>query len=236
MTCPDNQPNCVSNANGGLCSAINDEQCPVAAGDYVCTSVGRFPDPKNCRLFYNCEWNDDNSEIVAQPMRCRTNYVFDELSINGDCRIQRGSNDCTKVNCVNAAPSSYVPYGRSRQLYAMCLTNDTSIMFSCPDNNQVDLQVSPPKCSYRCILLGQFPYSRDVFRYYECFISAVTYRVESELKTCPRRQEFNPQSRKCEKSNRPSTTLPVTTLSLATESSTAIPLTTESSTAMPLPL
>ncbi|CAO1400098.1 unnamed protein product, partial [Diamesa hyperborea] len=233
IACPDNQPNCVSNASGGLCSAMKDEQCPVPASDYVCTSVGRFPDPKNCRLFYNCEWNDDYSEIVAVPMRCRSNYVFDELAINGDCRLQRGSNDCTRVNCINSAPASYVPYGRSRQLYALCLSNNT-IMFSCPDNNQVDLKVSPPKCSYRCIFLGKFPYSRDVFKYYDCFISAVTYRVESELKTCPRRQEFNPQSRLCEKSNRPSTTLPVTTLpsTTLTESGTS----TASNTTLIIPL
>ncbi|CAO1409293.1 unnamed protein product [Diamesa tonsa] len=233
IACPDNQPNCVTNANGGLCSAMKDEQCPVPASDYVCTSVGRFPDPKNCRLFYNCEWNDDYSEIVAVPMRCRTNYVFDELAINGDCRLQRGSNDCTRVNCINSAPASYVPYGRSQQLYALCLSNNT-IMFSCPDNNQVDLKVSPPKCSYRCIFLGKFPYSRDVFKYYDCFISAVTYRVESELKTCPRRQEFNPQSRLCEKSNRPSTTLPVTTLpsTTLTESGTS----TASNTTLIIPL
>lgn len=78
IECAANQPNCVTNERGAACTAIRDASCPILTDNtnFTCSAVGKFPDPDNCKLFYNCDWNDDETEIIAEVMTCRTGEVL----------------------------------------------------------------------------------------------------------------------------------------------------------------
>ncbi|CAO1400915.1 unnamed protein product [Diamesa serratosioi] len=222
ILCGGNQPNCVTNERGGTCSATRDERCATLPAKFTCTSVGRFPDPDDCRLFYNCDWNDEETDIVAEVMSCRTGEVFDLNNINRDCRTQLNPADCPLIRCINSI-SIYIRYSINSNYFGLCVPNSKTIMFNCPESNILDLTVQPPKCTFVCPNAnGRFAYSLDVFKYYECYQNFLTKKTESELRLCPRRQEFNPRTSRCESSLRPSSTTTTTTIKPLTSSIPAV--------------
>ena len=221
--CDATQPNCVTNERGSYCSATRNENCPIATDGFICTSVGRFPDPDNCRLFYNCDWNDDETKIVAEAMICRAGEVVDLSNLSRDCRLQANARDCPTIRCTST--SNYIRFSPNFNYYGLCIPNSKTIMFNCPESNRLDITVQPPRCTFVCPRAnGRFKYSLDVFRYYECFFNTITRRTESELKLCPRRQEFNPSTSRCESSTRPSSTTsaPITTTTTTTAATTTV--------------
>ncbi|CAO1409301.1 unnamed protein product [Diamesa tonsa] len=197
IACPTATPNCLTTDSGDACSVNRGATCdPPSAAAFQCTSIGYFPDPDNCRLFYYCSLNTAGDAIEAEALTCRDGYVFDITAPQtGYCKLQAFSR-CNTINCTGLTVPTYVQYGNSRQIYALCIPDSTPVIFSCPTGNVANLSVFPVQCNYQCFLPGLFEYSLNPAMYYECFWNS-QLRLQSELKTCPRGNLFNTTTRRC---------------------------------------
>lgn len=196
IACPTTNPNCITTSSGDVCSINRGASCPgPSAADFQCSSIGYFPDPSDCRLFYYCSLNTATNLVDAEAFTCRDGYVFDLTAPQlGYCRLQAFAR-CNTINCTGIDVGTYVQYGNSRQIYALCADN-TPLLFACPDGNVVDLSVTPAQCNYQCYFPGMFPYSLNPAMFYNCFWNS-QFRLQSELLSCPRGNQFNTTTRRC---------------------------------------
>lgn len=147
-------------------------------------------------MYYYCSLNTDSGNIEAEAFSCRVGFVFDATAPqSGYCRLKAFAR-CDAISCTGIEDPTYVQYGNSRQIYALCIPNQQPVLFSCPDGNVADLSVFPAQCNYQCYLPGLFSYSLNNAFYYECFWNT-QFRLQSELKSCPRGNQFNSTTKRC---------------------------------------
>lgn len=192
---------CEDSATKGeaACTSVRPPSCPPPANTFTCTGPGLFPDPSNCKVYYNCA-EDATGNYIAQPFSCPNLYVFDP-SQKGDTACRYTNNAyCTTVTCggndVNALMSfQYFPKALG-QYVSRCKTGGAIEVFRCDANFEADLKTYPVKCKPVCTGSNRFPYSADVSKYWECFYTGAKW--EGQVISCVTGKTYNPKTKVCE--------------------------------------
>ncbi|XP_058827129.1 uncharacterized protein LOC131687106 [Topomyia yanbarensis] len=167
---------------------------PHDEGAILCTGVGIYPDPNDCRKYHYCS----PTELYSWTQSCPPNYAFVYRPFTSNVfpcrRISARSSNCVKIDC--SQNSLVTAYGRSKIFYAICYINELTrqseaVMMKCSDGAQLD----GIKCVYRCRREGLFVYSVNPAKYYQCYYSArkLVYR----LLNCPNGKVFNESKKVC---------------------------------------
>ncbi|XP_065081934.1 uncharacterized protein LOC135704412 [Ochlerotatus camptorhynchus] len=193
------------NVNEGGCSQRVGACNPAGQeGNFVCNTMGVFPDPFDCEKYHFCYQNGQN--LVSINMVCE-NTAFSPAS--GDCSLPLNDMVCTtpQWNCTQAGEMNAWP-GNSN-IYYLCIADTRNgirvlypELFRCSANQVfsegrcVDRQTVPSlpgeDNSYRCDSPGLFPDVTNCRHYYFC-----DGNLSSQHLQCPVGSYFQPQTSSC---------------------------------------
>uniref|UniRef100_A0A182F454 Uncharacterized protein n=1 Tax=Anopheles albimanus TaxID=7167 RepID=A0A182F454_ANOAL len=157
---------------GGACLPTVDLQFPEcrSAGatnraGILCTGLGVFPDPTDCRRFHYCTVLGDYS----RPFRCPRDYVYNSLK-----KTCSRSTTCRTVTCRPNARSIFVPYPLNPAYYAYCNYNRFGfppvlrniLMYKCESGAEFNAVANG--CVYKCKREGFFAKPSDPSKFYWC--------------------------------------------------------------------
>ncbi|XP_058832937.1 uncharacterized protein LOC131690884 [Topomyia yanbarensis] len=173
-------------------------------GNFVCNTVGVFPDPFDCQIYHMCYQNGQN--LVAINMGC-DNTAFSPAT--GDCSLPRNDSICATLqwNCTQAGEMNAWP--GNNNIYYLCVagvSNGIRVyypeLFRCNANQVfsggrcVDRQTVPSlpedDDSYICDSPGLFPDSNNCRFYYSC-----DGNLNSQHLECPAGTFFKPETVEC---------------------------------------
>lgn len=206
VPCTGSSRYCIDSSTFGQakCSSKPDEACPPdpsSAPDYICWEQGIFPDPLDCRKYYECAF-DDIGDLVPYLYECDDLYVFDPNAANIKyCRLTRGRY-CVTAPCKGEYKNVELKYPtlpKSKgQLIATCLGDENrNIVTRCEAGFEADMSSLPPSCELKCRGAGLFVYPGDDSFYYQCLYTAQGWQPKK--KSCYRGEIFNKTKRQCEK-------------------------------------
>jgi len=196
VTCPPEKPYCSVSTENAACETVLPSGCPAVPPNFLCTGVGYYPDPSNCRLYYNCYKNAAGS-IVPESLFCDAGFVFDPNSpTKMYCLGTTLASRCVTVTgCqgATAAKNIAIPYSGNSQFVALCIPGSDPYIYQCPTGTTPNLNNLPLTCTYTCRAAGLFTYSLDNLYYYECKIDPTTKKLTpiGSLEKCPTNQYFS---------------------------------------------
>ena len=191
--CPSHAPHCYkNNGTDAFCSSVNHKEfCPQIS--HRCTSVGIFPDPRDCHYYFYCVKPSVTGPV--QRRECENGMIFSEAAQG--CRQSSSASDCVTVDCSKYIGNGvYSPYGSSKKYYGICyepekpssdigLPNDI-VMYQCGTGAEFDSRTST--CAYKCSKSGKFANSVDPTTYFSCTV--VNGKYISQLHPCLDGEEF----------------------------------------------
>jgi hypothetical protein len=189
IPCPTTQPYCLVNTDGtGKCSEKVAGGCPTIPPTFQCTGVGYYPDPANCRVYYNCYKNATDGSIKPEALYCPSGYVFDPNSASKMyCLYTSVASRCVTVTgCAGATSTKNIAmnYLSNTQFVAMCIPGADPLIWQCATGTKVNLANIPPTCEYICKAPGLFENTLDKYSYWDCIYDS-SAKLYSELRTCP---------------------------------------------------
>ena len=186
------KPYCNNNA----CSDKPSTSCTTTGGSFTCTSDGLFPNPTDCKVYYEC------SGGVATELDCPSGYVF--YVTKGLCRRQDTPAYCVTVDC-SKTPNRIISFPGSPAYYAFCSTIPTPqvYMFKCLDEQNEVYDLTTGACTFSCKNNGLYVDRTDCNSYIDC--SIVNGKYASTKLTCPKNYWFNNGS--CVKESTPCTSI-----------------------------
>uniref|UniRef100_A0A1L8E484 Putative peritrophin-like protein n=1 Tax=Nyssomyia neivai TaxID=330878 RepID=A0A1L8E484_9DIPT len=185
-------PYCVNN----FCSATRSETDTTCVNqpksDFVCTGVGYYPDPNKCTRYYICPGPHPE---VAVAYECPTNYVYKSKARG--CGRKQNTADCATVDC-SKTPNELGTYLKDPAYYYFCSKTDKetrTIVFKCPDEENMEFDVKSVSCSFRCTKEGNFVNVQDPTKYFYCYRVGSAFQVDEV--SCPKNFFFDPTALKC---------------------------------------
>ncbi|XP_050093833.1 mucin-5AC-like [Anopheles aquasalis] len=229
---------------GGACLPTADLQFPECRNSasnkasILCTGLGVFPDPTDCRRFHYCTVQGQNSK----PFRCPRDYVYNSLK-----KTCSRSTTCRTITCRPNARSIFVPFPQNPAFYAYCSYNRFGfppvlrniLMYKCESGAEFNPVANG--CVFKCKREGFFAKPSDPTKYYWC--RKVRGKLLGYEQVCPGQGTvFNPRLGICVpqlaptspatttttvmETTTPTPTTPLPTTPLSTDSSTTITTTT----------
>ena len=219
VKCPADKPYCkfsasavVNSINIGECSAdlptkqflvagAADVDCTSSNDQFVCMQVGFQPNPDNCQKYYYC--STDGVKFTPLGLSCKADKMYNPLTTS--CDLLYSPAKCVKIDCTAVKLFSQIPYGTSKQNFAVCAEGPEKepvpLMFACPDNTVANLtNAFLDVCVYTCVKIGFFPHTLADNLYFECSFENNVWK--SKLGICPTAKIFkenktNPTSFSC---------------------------------------
>ncbi|XP_037024297.1 uncharacterized protein LOC119066119 [Bradysia coprophila] len=163
--------NCIGNTpycDNGRC-VTKPGKCTKTAleTEFLCTSSGVFPDPKDCRKSHFCA--DVGSHSVMSL--CPRGHIFDSKTKVCGRKSSNSESICQKISC-DGATNDFVAFTANPTFYAYCFTSATGVhhtyMYKCDDEINKMFDVSIKKCRFNCKAIGYYADPMDCSSYYIC--------------------------------------------------------------------
>lgn len=206
--CGADYPNCVVDLDGNAkCAKERDETCTSATSSaFDCFNEGFFPDPWNCKTYFQCSL-DEHNEFITDQYACDNYYVFDPSGTNNEyCRLTKNAY-CVTVDCKGAVKNILMTYKffpkTNGQIVASCRSgNKKPLITRCDAGFLADLKTLPVECNLDCKKSEKFVYAGNETLYHECVFNGKGW--EPKVKSCFRNYYFNADKKRCDpKSNTP---------------------------------
>ncbi|XP_055629713.1 uncharacterized protein LOC129770725 [Toxorhynchites rutilus septentrionalis] len=207
------QPFDECDADAGFYCNVNDGGCSQRVGpcnpagqegNFVCNTVGVFPDPFDCQTYHLCYQNAQN--LISINMGCE-NAAFSPAT--GDCSLFRNDTICTTQQWSCSQAGDMHAWPGNNNIFYLCVAdtrNDVRVLyptlFRCSANQVfsegrcVERQTvpTPPEedNSYRCDSPGLFPDISNCLYYYFC-----DGELNSQHLRCPDGTHFQTQTMSC---------------------------------------
>ncbi|XP_035904084.1 uncharacterized protein LOC118508422 [Anopheles stephensi] len=240
---PSTYCNTLGPGMGGTCLATVDPtfpECSYTAGidDFLesrtgmlCTGLGVFPDPVDCRKFHYCT----SVGGYSRPFKCPADYVY-----NPKKKSCSRSSQCRTVQCRSNARSIFIPFPQDANYYAYCNYNRNRdrptlrnvLVYKCAEGSEFNTLSN--SCVFKCPREGFLAKPGDPSKFYWC--RKVGGSLLGYEQVCPGVGSiFSARLGICLPPPVITTTTPVTssTMSAMSETSSSTPITeeqTESST------
>ncbi|XP_062550974.1 uncharacterized protein LOC134215900 [Armigeres subalbatus] len=188
------------NVNEGGCSQRIGACNPAGQeGNFVCNTMGVFPDPFECEKYHFCYQNGQN--LVSINMACE-NTAFSPTT--GDCSLPLNDTTCTipQWNCSQAGEMNAWP--GNNNIYYLCMADNRNgirvlypELYRCSANRVfngtrcVDRQTVPSQ-TYRCDSPGLYEDVTDCRYYYFCDANLVAQHIQ-----CPSGSYFDTRTSSC---------------------------------------
>lgn len=179
--------NCSAEVPVNNGSPVNPIACISPPTEFICFNEGHVIDPTSCQRYYFCRKETSPPfAIKATSYSCPPGWMYNKVAKS--CNLLYSNLFCKTVTC-NRADNVLKAYSHSLQYWTMCIESNGKpfiIAGGCPDFAEVDLtsRVLPPKCTYKCLLLGFFRHSQNPSKYFHCYVSGLTL-VARELTCAP---------------------------------------------------
>jgi len=201
--CDSNTPYCVTEGGSAKCSAtasVANPVCPPGPPIFECQAVGIFPDPLDCKRYFDCY--NLAGVLTLRTDVCPSQYVFDPSDPTKTEKYCRYTNDksCAKVTCpegrtVNVAMKfDYFP-ASSGQYVVTCRNGLRPLVKFCPAYFVPDLTKLPVECNLQCPGSYVAPYDADPTKYYLCVIS--NGKWVPSIASCTGTKVFDPKTKVC---------------------------------------
>lgn len=165
--------------------------------DFECLSEGIFPDPLNCKKYYNCFDNGQNG-FEADAYECENLYVFDpNLDGPSFCRLTF-NNFCVQAECGETSKNVLMNYNlfTKGQFVASCRKGKRPLVTRCDDGFTADLNTIPVECKLTtCVGPAKFEFREDSTKYFQCIFTGFGW--DAVLKTCRRNYKFDRNLKEC---------------------------------------
>ncbi|KAG4080385.1 hypothetical protein HA402_010453 [Bradysia odoriphaga] len=164
VNCTGNTPYC----DNGRCVAAPG-RCTKRAQEteFLCTSSGVFPDPKDCRKSHFCA--DVGSRSVMSL--CPRGHIFDSKTKVCGPKSSNSESICKQISC-DGATNDFVAFTANPTFYAYCFTSAAGIhhtyMYKCDDEINKMFDVTIKKCRFNCKSIGYYADPMDCSSYYIC--------------------------------------------------------------------
>lgn len=203
IECGDTYENCNENEGGDArCTNVRSSKCPPLKPDFECMDEGVFPDPLNCKRFFNC-YVDGSGDLGADQYECDYLYVFDPSDPTRKqnyCRFTRNARLCISAACTGTTKNilmnfPFFPANRG-QFVATCRSKGKSpLVTMCKAGFIADLQSLPVQCQLTCRAAAKAEYDGDNNKYWQCVFNGRTW--EAKVKSCFRGDIFNAKTKAC---------------------------------------
>lgn len=196
IPCSHPLPFCDVSATGeAKCVSEKNKKCE--GQNFECLSTGIFPDPINCRKYYNC-YEDIEGGLKADTYECENLCVFDpNLDGNNLCRLTFNLH-CVQVKCDETTKNVLMNYYwfRKGQFVACCRKGGKKpLVTRCPQGFIADLSTVPVECKLNCLGAGKFENRDDSTKYFECIFTG--FRWQAIEKNCFRNYYFDKRQKQC---------------------------------------
>lgn len=160
---------------------------------------GVFPDPLNCKRFFNC-YVDATGELGAEQYECDNLHVFDPTRKGNYCRFTRNSRLCITAACTGTTKNILMTYPsfpvRLGQIVATCRSKGKyPLVTMCKAGFVANLNKLPVECTITCRGAAKAEYAEDNNKYWQCVFNGRTW--EAKVKSCFRGDIFNPKTKAC---------------------------------------
>uniref|UniRef100_A0A1I8JUG5 Chitin-binding type-2 domain-containing protein n=1 Tax=Anopheles funestus TaxID=62324 RepID=A0A1I8JUG5_ANOFN len=166
---------------GGACMATVDPlfpECKYSAGfgenngliggskfGILCTGLGVFPDPLDCRKFHYCT----SVGSYARPFKCPSEYVY-----NSKKKTCSRNTPCRTIQCRPNGRSIFLPFPQDSKYYAYCnyhrirnrSTLKNIIVYKCAEGSEYN--VLSNSCVFNCPREGFLAKPGDASKFYWC--------------------------------------------------------------------
>lgn len=153
--------------------------------NFVCTSVGQFPDPYDCQKYHFCHQSDNS--LGAINLDCEGNTAYDPKT--GKCSSTLSSDICRfdQFTCDHLGQMAAWPgddnifYICKQEANAAGTTHLFPALYRCADNEVFDgslcvrsdngmiiTSTTSPGTPFQCPDFGLFPFEGDCHSYYFC--------------------------------------------------------------------
>ena len=188
----------VNNFGKAKCVKTQNKICAETEGsNFDCLSAGIFPDPINCKKYYNC-FDDGQDGFKADVYECENFYVFDPNFIdNSYCRLTYNF-FCVQADCSGSSKNILLNYSRytKGQYVATCRANGKPpLVTKCDEGYVADLKMIPVECKINCNGPAKYADPKESTKYLECIFDGITWK--ETLKSCFRDHYFDKISKQC---------------------------------------
>lgn len=182
-----------------MCSKEPKTGCTPAKSDFVCLAEGFFPDPLDCKKFFQCTKEGDKFEI--DNFQCEDSEVFDPSAPRGFYCRSTGGRFCTEANCNGETGKTivlaYQFFPKTKgQIVVTCRGTQKPLVFRCGEGYVADLDTMPIQCKFNCRAAGQHPHPDSETKYFDCVRGGGGW--VSKVKECYRNYYFNSKKKLCE--------------------------------------
>ncbi|XP_052890141.1 uncharacterized protein LOC128298433 [Anopheles moucheti] len=224
----------LSQGMGGACLAKADSmfpECRYTAGfgghsgeiggtrfGILCTGLGVFPDPLDCRKFHYCT----SIGNYARPFKCPSEYVY-----NSKKKTCSRNAQCRTIQCRPNGRSIFLPFPQDSEYYAYCnykrIRNRSTlrnvIVYKCAEGSEFN--VLSNSCVFQCPREGFLAKPGDSSKFYWC--RKVSGKLFGYEQVCPGLGSmFSPKLGICLPPPMITTTeMPSTTMSTMSETASA---------------
>uniref|UniRef100_A0A182W881 Chitin-binding type-2 domain-containing protein n=1 Tax=Anopheles minimus TaxID=112268 RepID=A0A182W881_9DIPT len=143
----------------------NNEELGGSSFGILCTGMGVFPDPLDCRKFHYCT----SVGRYARPFKCPSEYVY-----NSKKKSCSRNTQCRTVQCRPNGRSIFVSFPQDSKYYAYCNYKRTSnrstlknvIVYTCAEGSEFDALSN--SCVFKCPREGFLAKPGDASKFYWC--------------------------------------------------------------------
>jgi hypothetical protein len=170
-------------------------KCTQATSSFECLSAGIFPDPLDCKKYYNCLVNSEG-ELIADGYECDNFYVFDPSSVGNDfCRLTF-NRFCVQAECTGNVKNVLLNYLNTKvQFVATCRNGKKPLVSKCEEGFVADLKTLPVECNVNCLGPSKFENRDDPTKYFDCIYTDLGWKAT--LKNCFRNYSFDKDVKAC---------------------------------------
>lgn len=180
MECPTSAKYCSQN---GCSTTTTDETCSPAT-TFKCTSEGYFPDPHNCSIFYYCPEASADPELI-KTYECPPNFSFNSRTRNCQRSLLMLPR-CTTFDCTGK-DNEFALYKPNNGYFGFCSKSGenayNTVMFKCPDADNMVFKMDKLGCEYNCKKEGFFEDTLNCKKYYFCYRQGLQLKYLHE--SCP---------------------------------------------------
>lgn len=158
-----------------MCASKPAPAC-ITATTFQCLAIGIFPDPTNCKKYYNCYRSVRNGPLVADAYTCDDGFVFDPsdpTKKNQFCRLTL-NRFCSEITCPQGGTKNilmkyqYFPAALGQYVATCRAAPLTNLVTLCRANFEVDYTTAPVGCIFQCNKAVKAVFDEDNLKYNEC--------------------------------------------------------------------
>lgn len=163
---------------------------------------GVFPDPLDCKRFFNC-YTDEFGDLLPEQYECDDLHVFDPSDPTRGknyCRFTRNARHCITAACTGTTKNILMNYpffpARLGQFVTTCRSHGKyPLVTMCKAGFVANMNTLPVECTLTCRGAAKAEYAGDNNKYWQCVFNGRTW--EAKVKSCFRGDIFNPKTKAC---------------------------------------